>query len=78
MTILNWGNTFVPSLKDLTAILIPEAVATDTKIRLLDFYAVLALENIPCTPIEEFIGTESGTYTDQDIYFEVHISSPNR
>ncbi len=73
VTILYWGNPVAPPLKDLTANSSQGAVAADTVISLLnDFYAALARENIPCTSFEEFIQTESGTYTVQNIYFEIY------
>jgi hypothetical protein len=73
VTILYWGNPVAPPLEDLTANLSQEATAAETKISLMsDFYAALARENFPCTSFEEFIQTESGTYTAQNIYFEIY------
>ncbi|MFN9628969.1 MAG: hypothetical protein ACK59A_01880 [Cyanobacteriota bacterium] len=76
MSILFWGDSFVPILRDFTSPTASETVRSDTEASIIDaLYAALAKNNIPITPLEEFITAESPPYRSQKIEFEIVVVS---
>jgi hypothetical protein len=74
VTILFWGDSFVPILRDLASRAVPEAVRSDTQTNVMDaLYNALSRNNIPITPLEDFIAADSAPFRSQAIAFEIVV-----
>lgn len=73
MSILFWGDSFVPILGDFAPTEEPSRLATLTeKDNVIDALIIaLARNNIPITPLEHFIANEATTFYSREIIVEI-------
>lgn len=68
MTILFWGDAFVPILRDLAEPLVPEAMPAEPNPSDLGaLYLALNQNNIATTSLEDFIAADSDAFAVQAI-----------
>ena len=71
MSILFWGDSFVPILGDLASTKAPRPDKFAGEDHVIDVLIIaLARSNIPITSLEEFIAAESAPFCSQEIIVE--------
>jgi hypothetical protein len=72
VSILFWGDSVVPILGDLAPAMAPGPEKSAGEDHVIDaLMIVLASNDIPITPLEEFIAAESAPFCSQEIIVEI-------